>query len=351
MERNRSRIKYGLMVAALTTGGFLMTTANWAVAANQPEATAVVQEKAPSDTASVSQQTTPQHDHAAMTGQQTTESAAAQPASPSMGGANGMMGGNRGPDMMGGNPGPGRMGGNYGPGRMGGNYGPGYPNMRGGFNGPGYPGMMAGPNGPNQMNGPQGPNPAQHKKCKMCLEKKADGPQQMCKMCLEKKANGQQQTCKMCGQHKMGTPQGAGMASGADKSCTLCNQKNSGPMPMPMPMGMQNMDPVMLGYHPAMAEQALSFLKTALAVTPAQETAWKGYTDAAVALANAHGGMVQAMYAPKESALAMAESRTQFVSQLVDKRKVALAAFKELFTQLTDEQKTTANRFFGSMAQ
>lgn len=390
MEIKRSRIKHGLMVALLITGGFSMATANWAVAADpqepavapsQQKATvapsqqgpAVTQKVTGTDTASVPQQAMPEHDHAAMTAQKPAETASSdQPASAEMEGAKGMMngpgmmmGGPRGPGMMGGYDGPGYPGMRGGPngpgypGMRGGPYGPGYPGMRGGPNGPGYPGMMAGPNmprypgmmgapnGQNRMNGPEGSNHAQHKKCKMCVENKAGG-EKKCPMCSQ---------CKKC--------KGADMSNGADKSCKMCkaqpsdpsgqshtqgSQQQNGPMP-PMPMMARMMDPVMLGYHPARAEQTLSFLKTALAITAAQETVWTAYVDAAKALANAHGGMAEAMHGPKSSALDMAEARTQFVSQLVDKRKVALAAFKDLFAQLTDEQKSTANRFFGSMPQ
>ncbi|MEO5348483.1 MAG: Spy/CpxP family protein refolding chaperone [Magnetococcus sp. YQC-3] len=299
----------------------------------------------------------PVHDHAAMSSQQTPDATGGA----GKGGANGpgMMGGANGPGMMGGPGYPGMMRGPGYPGMM---RGPGYPGMMGGPNGPGMmggpngPGMMGGPNGPGMMGGPNGPGRmggpnGTGQSCSMCAQKKQDGGQQKsCKMCSQHgpgMAGEAGKSCKMCSQ------QGPGMAGEAGKSCKMCGQQKMcaacGGMGAPQGMGMRMRDPILLGYHPVMVGQRLAFLKDLLAVTQAQEGAWKGYADAAMAVTTAHGEGDPG--ARPDSALAMAESRTRFVTQLTEKRQLAVTAFKELHAQLTDEQKAKLDQFFGGFAR
>ncbi|MEO5362495.1 MAG: Spy/CpxP family protein refolding chaperone [Magnetococcus sp. DMHC-8] len=280
------------------------------------------------------------HDHSAMGSQQTPDAmGGAGKGSPS---SAGMMGGPNGPGRMGGPGYPGMMGGPGYSGRMG---GPGYPGMMGGPGYPGYPGMMGGPNGPGRMGAPHGAGPT----CSMCAQKKQDGTQHKgCKMCSPQGpgvAGEAGKSCKMC------SPQGPGMAGEAGKSCKMCGQQKrcAACGMMGGPQGMRMRDPILLGYHPGMVGQRLSFLKDLLAVTQAQEGAWKGYADAAMAVTTAHGEGDPGVR--PDSALAMAESRTQFVTQLTEKRQLAMTAFKELHAQLTDEQKAKINQFFAGFAR
>ncbi|MEO5362223.1 MAG: Spy/CpxP family protein refolding chaperone [Magnetococcus sp. DMHC-8] len=96
-----------------------------------------------------------------------------------------------------------------------------------------------------------------------------------------------------------------------------------------------------------MAEQTLTFLKGQLAITPEQESAWKGYAEAALTLTNQHGGTGAMTQGQPDSALAMAETRTRFATQMVEQRNLTLTAFKSLWALLTDEQKAKTNHFFG----
>ncbi len=106
------------------------------------------------------------------------------------------------------------------------------------------------------------------------------------------------------------------------------------------------MDPLLLGHAPAVVEQTLQFIWGLLVVTAEQDVAWKGYAEAALALAAAHGERREGMMAPVDSALALAERRTQWATQMVAKRQKALEGFTALFNQLQDDQKGRLNGFF-----
>ena len=211
----------------------------------------------------------------------------------------GTMGGKKacGPGMRQGHCRHGMMGG-QGPGMMGGQQGPG---MMGGQQGPG---MMGGQQGPGMMGG-QGP----------------------------------------------GMMGGQGSARMAHRGAGMMGHQGAGQMGGRSGRGMMHrMDPVMLGHNAAMAERTLLALKRQLTITKAQEAAWKAYVEAAMSMALAHGGVVDIMHGRYDTALAAAEARTQFMVQLIDKGKHVLAAFKTLYTALSDEQKTHVNRFFGASA-
>ena len=110
---------------------------------------------------------------------------------------------------------------------------------------------------------------------------------------------------------------------------------------------MKMKDPTMLGHRPLRVKHILALLSGGLVITQAQEAAWRAYTEASMALTHAHEGGIDLMHGKYDTALAVAEARTHFMVQLIEKRKLALAAFKALFDVLTDEQKTRVNHFFG----
>ncbi|MBF0162022.1 MAG: Spy/CpxP family protein refolding chaperone [Magnetococcales bacterium] len=261
----------------------------------------------------------------------------------------------RAPSMVGAPGGPGYpagMGGFYGPGgRMGAPYGPGY--YPGGMNrpyGPGYyPGGMNRPYGPGYagQGGAVAPGGASGQQNGDRLQQQGAGHARhgACRVCKEHKGGEARQGGKSCHHPDAGAAAGKG-----EGVCPMCQKKGCrgcGPRSMPMGMPMA-IDPTLLGPHPLMVEQTLARLKERLAITQAQEGAWKGYGEAAAALSSVPADREQrGAEGAGRSVLALAEARTEFVSQLTDKRKAVLAAFKTLYEQLTDAQKVTINQFFG----
>ena len=114
---------------------------------------------------------------------------------------------------------------------------------------------------------------------------------------------------------------------------------------------MRVMDPVMLGHNSAMAERTLLFLKRQVQISKEQEAVWNAYVESAMSLALAHAGVVDSMRDNYDTALAAAEARTGSMVKLIQKGERVLAAFKALFTAMTDEQKAKTNHFFGVSAK
>jgi hypothetical protein len=130
-------------------------------------------------------------------------------------------------------------------------------------------------------------------------------------------------------------------------------------MQMPMMHGMGPMmgAGTMMAMGPMMGgpgqhiEGRLAFLKTELAITPAQEQVWNAYAEALRASASSMQGMHDQMMSGAMPATV--PERMQWHSQMMSSRLGALntlrAAAVPLYNALSPEQKQRANELMGSM--
>lgn len=90
----------------------------------------------------------------------------------------------------------------------------------------------------------------------------------------------------------------------------------------------------------------LAFFKTALGITPAQETAWNGVADALRANAKDRMGLFQQMRGDKEkpkTAIDRLQMRIQFTKMAEANQERLLNAAKPLYDSLSPQQKQVAD--------
>ena len=99
----------------------------------------------------------------------------------------------------------------------------------------------------------------------------------------------------------------------------------------------------------AMAEGRLAYLKSALDITDAQETAWQDYADAVKlrvgAMQSMHAGMMSAMQ--DGGAVERMEARISGMEAMVEAMKAVKPATEALYGVLSDDQKTKADELIG----
>lgn len=110
---------------------------------------------------------------------------------------------------------------------------------------------------------------------------------------------------------------------------------------------------MMMGGGPGMmgatsAEDRLAAQKAALQITPAQETAWNAYADVTKKQFGAMRAQHEAMWnsAPASSAERY-ELHSQFMKQRAAGHEAVSAAYKNLYSVLTPEQRTLADQGTG----
>ena len=124
----------------------------------------------------------------------------------------------------------------------------------------------------------------------------------------------------------------------------------SGPGPMGYgPMG-RGMGPQGYGDAGAMVDARNAYMKSVLKITPAQEPAWKAFSDQRKQQAEA---MQKLMTSVQGSAPATAPERLELRNQIMKKRQEqaekGTAAFKELYAVLSPEQKALVEQGVGMM--
>ena len=111
---------------------------------------------------------------------------------------------------------------------------------------------------------------------------------------------------------------------------------------MMMGGGMMGGPGMMGGYN---VEDRLAAQKSALKITPEQERAWTAYADAAKKQSEAMWAQREAMWksAPASSAERY-ELHSKFMAQHAEQHQALSAAYKELYSALTPEQRTIADQ-------
>jgi protein CpxP len=107
------------------------------------------------------------------------------------------------------------------------------------------------------------------------------------------------------------------------------------------PMG--NVDPS------TMADTRLADLKAQLTITPAQESAWQAFADAAKQQASGMQGLRAQMQAGSATAPERMAQRASAMQQRAAGMTTMTKAFDALYGVLTPEQKTIADQHFGTM--
>ena len=138
----------------------------------------------------------------------------------------------------------------------------------------------------------------------------------------------------------MGPGQGYGPGYGPGPGMGRGMGPGSGPGPMGYgPMG-RGMGPQGYGDAGAMVDARNAYMKSVLKITPAQEPAWKAFSDQRKQQAEA---MQKLMTSVQGSAPATAPERLELRNQIMKKRQEqaekGTAAFKELYAVLSPEQK------------
>ena len=145
--------------------------------------------------------------------------------------------------------------------------------------------------------------------------------------------------------HGLGT--GWGMGGGPEYGMGYGPGAGMGRGMGPMGYG-RGMGPQGYGNPGAMADARLAYLKSELKITPAQEPAWKTFSDQAKQQAEAMQGWRAVMQGGTQ---ATAPERLELRDQIMKKRQEQMekstAAFKDLYAALTPEQKTFADERFG----
>lgn len=139
-------------------------------------------------------------------------------------------------------------------------------------------------------------------------------------------------------------------------------QTNNQPMPM---MGMMGggcptmgmmghgrMGRGMMGNHSkmgAMVAGRLAYLKSELNITDAQSEAWEGYADAVTSRVQTMKGMRQNMHAVMQNggAIERMEARIATMETMVEAMKAVSPATKELYSNLSEEQRKIADNLIG----
>jgi len=106
----------------------------------------------------------------------------------------------------------------------------------------------------------------------------------------------------------------------------------------------------MMGDNPAaMTEGHLAYLKTVLKITPQQDTAWQAFATKSRKLAETmqakRSKMQEAAAAPLSAPDRLAQ-QTEFMKQKISDMEIMTTAVSELYTALTPEQKTLADKHF-----
>ena len=146
-------------------------------------------------------------------------------------------------------------------------------------------------------------------------------------------------SCPMMGMGMTGNGQGMMMGSGQTH------------MGQGMGQGMMTGQGMMMGQHQmgAMVEGRLAYLKTQLAITDDQSTAWQAYADAArerVEAMQQHGHEVfDAMQSG--SAIERMEARIEMMSAMAESITNMLPATKEFYAALDADQKQLADQLIG----
>jgi Spy/CpxP family protein refolding chaperone len=99
--------------------------------------------------------------------------------------------------------------------------------------------------------------------------------------------------------------------------------------------------------HAAVAEGRLAYLKSALKITPAQESVWDAFTTASKAQATSMDAMREKMWASTGSAAERTAARADAMQQRASAMAAMSKAFGSLYAVLTPEQKAIADRNFG----
>lgn len=105
------------------------------------------------------------------------------------------------------------------------------------------------------------------------------------------------------------------------------------------------MGPGMMGFN---VEDRLAAQKSALKITPEQEKAWSAYAAAVKSQSDTILAQHEAMWksAPSSSAERY-EQHSKFMQQRALTHEALSAAYKELYSALTPEQRTAADQGFG----
>lgn len=126
---------------------------------------------------------------------------------------------------------------------------------------------------------------------------------------------------------------------------------NPGGMMMGAPGGMHNSGGMMgspggmMGTNPvAFTDQRLTELKSILAVTPEQETAWKAYADTLKGRAAMMTSHRQLMFGSEQIT---PEQRFAFHQQGLDQMQKTATASRDLYNSLTPEQQSKAGNLIG----
>lgn len=144
----------------------------------------------------------------------------------------------------------------------------------------------------------------------------------------------------------MGQGQGYGPGYGAGPAMGRGVGPGYGPGPTMGGYGHmgRGMGPQVFGNPGAFAESHLAGLKAELKITAAQEPAWKAFVDQAKQQADA---MQKLMASAQASAPERLELRNQVMKQREEQMAKGTAAFKELYAELSPEQKALADQRVG----
>ncbi len=125
----------------------------------------------------------------------------------------------------------------------------------------------------------------------------------------------------------------------------------SGQMNMGQGMGMMTGQGMMMGQDQmgAMVEGRLAYLKTQLAITDEQSSAWQAYADAARARVEAMQQYGHEMFDAMQSGTAIErmEARIAMMSTMSEAMKNMLPATKEFYSVLDADQKQVADQLIG----
>lgn len=99
--------------------------------------------------------------------------------------------------------------------------------------------------------------------------------------------------------------------------------------------------------HAAMADGRLAYLKTALKITPAQESAWDAFAATSKAQAAGMDAMREKMWQGGGSAPERASARAEAMQQRATAMAAASKALGSLYAVLTPEQKAIADQNMG----
>ena len=135
-----------------------------------------------------------------------------------------------------------------------------------------------------------------------------------------------------------GTMGGGGMMGGGMMGGGMMGGGMGGP-------GMMGWGPGATGGFGYNIEDRLAAQKSALKITPAQERAWSAYADVAKKQSDAMLTQHEAMWksAPSSSAERF-ELQSKFMQERAQQHEALSAAYKELYTVLTPEQRAAADQ-------